>query len=540
MSHPYEADAVYVNAVVHTMDPAQPEADAFAVRDGRITAVGAASDLHGLAAPSAVVDLAGQTVIPGLTDAHTHLAWASDSLNFWTGIHVPPYGDIPSLLGRLREAAAGKAAGEWILGMGNLMHEQRLAERRYPTRRELDTVSTDHPILLRLAGHVHVLNSLAIERMNIPDDVVAPPQGHIGREADGSLDGVFLDAHHVLTLPAFDQQERVEAIAQAARHYFLRFGITAIGDIVSDAWQVRAFQDLKARGLLPLRIGYYPVVPDAVRFDSVLDFSTSSGLGDDSLYFAGLKVFADGGVSAKQGAMHEPYRGTEERGGLGYEEAEFRAIVRACLANRIQLVTHAAGDRSFDFVLDAYEGEIPAAGWDDHRFRVEHVSHPYLTDERIARLRDSGSVGVPQAPHLYSMGDFYAELLGDEKLPLALRLRSMIDQGLTIPGSSDLTGSQPESSNPFLGMWTSVEREAVFGTKYGTSEAITPYEALRSYTIDSAHAINQDHVRGSISAGKLADFAVLDRDLLAIPTGELRDVTVRRTFIGGTEVYSAD
>lgn len=532
------ADTIYTNGRVYTMESPESVASAFAVRNGKFVAVGTAEDVETLVGCGTTdVDLEGRTVVPGMTDAHTHIIWASDLLQFWSAIHAPPYDTMEKLLDRLRQVASATPAGQWVRGIGNLMHDQRLREQRYPTRSELDSVSSEHPIVLRLAGHVHILNSAAIQRMGIDNNVEDPPGGSIGRDAGGELDGTFLDAHAVLTLPDIPERDRLNAIPGLAHDHFLKNGVTAIGDVVSDAWHVQAFQALKAEGRLPLRIGYYPVLRDAISLDSVKEFTASSGLGDHSLYFAGLKIFADGGISARQGAQYEPYQGSKIRGDLGWSEEEFREVVRTSFNQRIQLIAHAAGDRSFDFVLQIFEEEIVGQGWDNHRFRVEHVSHPYLTDERINRLRDSGSIGVGQAPHFYSMGDFWGRLVGNEKTPLALRQRSMIDAGLTIPGSSDLTGSQPESSNPFLGMWTSITRKAVFGAEYGPDEAITPYEALKSYTIDSAHAINQDDVRGSISAGKLADFCVLDRDVLTVTPDEMLETNVLETFIGGSSVY---
>jgi predicted amidohydrolase YtcJ len=535
------ADLVFLGGTVHTVDPDDRTCEAIAVRDGRIQVVGTDEEIRALVGEQTeVVDIAGRTVLPGFTDPHVHLEMASVALGLMTSIHSPPCGDIPAMLDALRAACAERAPGEWVIGQGNLFHDMRLAEKRYPTREELDSVSVDHPIVVRAGAHVTIANSAALEIFGIGLDTETPPGGVIFRDDDGNPTGLFMEMYNYLPIPGFTGEQKREAIPRTAREYFLKYGVTCVGEIVDSVAGVRLFQDLYNSGELPLRIALYARVPKPIDLDALAGTGFSTGFGDDHLYLAGVKVFADGGISARLAATYEPYVGTENTGKLVWDDEELAQIIRTCNESGLQPIIHCAGDRAMDMVTEAYARELEQRPRDDHRWRIEHIGNPFATDERLRRMREVGVLPVPNPPHLYSMGDQFEGLVGTEAKHLSMRMKTLVDMGFRPASASDLTGSHPESSNPFLGMWVMVARQTFFGKQFDRAESLTVREALRTYTLDGAYAVFQDDVRGSIEPGKLADLVVCDKDPLAVAIEELPGIEVEETYIDGVRVWKRD
>ncbi|HLU32110.1 MAG TPA: amidohydrolase [Acidimicrobiia bacterium] len=533
------ADLVLLGGTVHTVDPQDTTAQAVAVRGGRVLAVGSEEEIRSLIAEhTEVVDLGGRTVLPGFTDPHVHLEMASVALGLMTSIHSPPYRDIPSMLDALRAACAERSPGEWVIGQGNLFHDMRLAEKRYPTREELDTVSTEHPVIVRMGAHVTVANSVALEKFGIGPDYEVPPGGVVFRDENGEPTGLFMEMYKYLPIPEFTREQKRDGIVRTARNYFLKYGVTCIGEIVDSIEGVRLFQELQASGELPLRIALYARMPKPIDLAALASTGFSTGFGDDHLYLAGVKVFADGGISARLGATYKPYVGTNNTGKLVWTVEELAEIARICNEAGLQPIVHCAGDRATDLVIEAFAAELARRPRDDHRWRIEHIGNPFATDERLKRMKEVGIVPVPNPPHLYSMGDQFPGLVGEDADHLTMRMKTMFDLGMKPSSASDLTGSHPESSNPFLGMWVMVTRETFFGRRYPADEALTVREALRTYTINGAYAVFQDDVRGSIELGKLADLVVVDRDPLSIPIDELPEIQVEQTYIDGAVVWA--
>lgn len=533
------ADLVFLGGTVHTVDAQDRTVEAFAVRNGHIALAGSNAEVREVVGDQTeVVDITGRTVLPGFTDPHVHLELASVALGLMTSIHSPPYGDIPSMLDALRAACVVRPSGEWVIGQGNLFHDMRLTEERYPTRAELDSVSTSHPIVVRCGAHVTVANTMALEIFGIGPGTDPPPGGLIFADDNGIPTGLFMEMYRYLPIPEFTVEQKRDAIPPTARDYFLRYGVTCIGEITDSVAGVQVFQHLIKSGALPLRVALYARMPRPIDLDSLAATGFGTGFGNDHLYLAGVKIFADGGFSARLAATHEPYPGTNNTGRLVWTEDELAEIIRTCNEAGLQAITHCAGGKAVDIVTDAYAAELAQRPRSDHRWRIEHVGNPFATDERLERMREIGILPVPNPPHLYSMGDQFESLAGSKAEHLSMRMKTMVDMGLRPPSASDLTGSHPESSNPFLGMWNMVARETFFGKRFDRSEALTAREALRAYTIDGARAVFQDDVRGSIEEGKLADFVVCDQDPLTVPDDELRHIEPTETYIDGICVWN--
>jgi predicted amidohydrolase YtcJ len=533
-----QADLILVGGKVITVDGADRIAEAVAVRAGRIYAVGSNAQIKALAGPStAVVELNGRPLLPGFTDCHVHLEVAATALGLMCDLHVPPCKDVPSMMDVLRSKCNETKPGGWVFGVGNLFHDWRLPEKRYPTRAELDAVSTKHLIVLRLGMHITIMNSLAQRTVGLTRDTPTPRGGYIERDADGEPTGLCKDMYDHLGIPDFTLDQKRDAIKRVAHDYFLRYGVTAVGEVTETRRGVRLIQELANSGEMPLRVGLYMWVPRTISLDELLASSLQSGFGNDHVYLAGIKLFADGGISARLAAVHEPYHGTDSHGKLVWSPNELAEIVRRCNEAGLQLMIHGGGDRGMDTIMDAYALELDARPRPDHRWRIEHAGNLFGTDQRLQRMRDYDVVALPNPPHLHSVADHYESLVGPELAKHSMRLKSMKEMGFRMGGNSDLTGSQPESSNPLVSIWNVVSRLTFRGKQLDPAQKLTVMDGLRMYTIDSAYAIGQDRVRGSIEVGKLADLIVLDRDVLAVPEAQIKDVQVDLTYVDGVCVY---
>lgn len=533
------ADLIFLGGKVVTVDPQNRITEALAVRAGLIYAIGSNAEIRALAGPDTqVVDLKGRPLLPGFTDCHVHLETASVTMGMMCDLHLPPCRNIPGMLEVLRQKCQETEPGEWVFGLGNLFHDWRLPERRYPTRAELDSVSTRHKIALRLGMHITVMNSLAYQASGLTRESHTPRGGYIDKAADGEPTGLFKDMWDHLQIPEFTLEQKREAVRRVAYSAFLQHGVTAVGEVTETKVGVQLVQELVAADELPLRVGFYYWVPRTISLEGLLASGARSGFGNDHVWLAGIKLFADGGISARLAATHEPYHNTDTMGKLVWAPEELAAIVRTCNESGLQLMIHAGGDRGMDTVMDAYAAELEARPRADHRWRIEHVGNLFGTDERLKRMRSYKVVALPNPPHLHSVADHYEDLVGPERARLAMRIRTMLEMGFRLGGNSDLTGSQPESSNPLVSIWNAVSRQSFRGKLINPSERITVMQGIRMYTLDSAYAIGQDQIRGSIEPGKLADLAVLDRDVLTVPDDQIKDVKVDLTYVDGVCVHS--
>jgi len=526
------APLLLTNARVRTLDPARTIAESVALRDGRIAAVGDAASVAAAAPEARIIDLGGRAVLPGLIDAHTHLEGTALHLTFYADCHAPPHRDLAGVLGALADHAAAVPPGAWVIGQGSFMLAEKLAEGRYPTLAEFDAAVPAHPALLRAGAHITVANSLALEKLGIDEAYVPPAGGHVERDGSGKPTGVLVELWWPLGLGRFGLPETEEAVAAMAAR-LAGYGVTSLGDQFPSADGLRAYQRLRRTGRLPLRISFTVHCPNPAALRAFLRYGLETGFGDDQLKFGAVKFFVDGGITGAAGAFYDDYRHQPgNRGHLKLEPAEIQEMVREIDAAGCQASVHVVGDRALDLLLDAFAAlPDPAAG----RHRLEHAGHLCMTPERIARIDDLGLIPVVTMPFLSSFGDFLEPYLG-ERAQGAFALRRLLDAGLPVAGSSDSLGAQPESLNPFFGIWCSVARQTYGGNLLAPEEAVTPLEALHTYTTAAAHADWEEDSRGTLEPGKLADLIVCDRDPTEIPTDELRDFRPAATILGGEVV----
>jgi predicted amidohydrolase YtcJ len=525
------SDAVFV-----TMAAGDGPASCMLVRDGRIAAVGSAAQIRAVAAPgAAVVPLGGATVVPGLIDAHCHVCDVG-YLAAGANCGQPSAPDIPAIQARLREAAGRTAGGSWVMGSGYV--EYKLRERRHPTRADLDAAVPGRPaVLYHTSLHACVLNSAALAEAGFSDGQPDPPGGALGRDSAGRLDGVVYEGPMFALfernlrrdLAGMGAAQRMRLIGMAGQR-LAAFGVTSAcdADLRRDAFA--AFAEADEGGVLSQRI-HGLLVHDEV------DWLVASGLrGRHSARLAteAVKIWADGGMSSRTAAIHGTYPVPPYGSGiLFFERDELTEMVRDFDARGFQVAIHAQGDRAIETVLDAYAAVLEAGAGNPRRHRIEHGGALY--PPLAARAADLGILVVSQPGFLSALGDGFAAAFGDHSGQL-YAFRSWRRAGVTVAGSSD---APVITADPLTGIRDAVLRRTDGGQVLGPGECLPARDALGLYTRHAAFAVHREGEIGSLEPGKLADFAVLDANPLAVDPGRIADITVLATVLGGTPVYQS-
>ena len=541
-------ELVIEDAVVVTMAPGAGTARAMLVRDGRIAAVGDPGEIRAAAGPGAeVARLDGATIIPGLIDAHCHVADIG-YLAAGADCSQPSAPDIPAIQARLREASARTPAGSWVTGSGYV--EYQLREGRHPTRADLDQAVPDRPaVLYHTSLHACVLNSAALRAAGFADRQPDPPGGAFGRDGEGRLDGVVFEGpmFALLERNLRDDITRMGAAERArlmerAGQRLAALGITAACDADLRRDTFAAFAEADQAGALHQRI-YGLVVHDQV------DWLLANGLqGRHSgrLATEAVKIWADGGMSSRTAAIHGSYPVPPHGSGiLFFSRDELTAMVRDFDARGFQVAVHAQGDRAIETVLDAYAAVLagtggrhgaagPARRANPRRHRIEHAGamYPALT----ARAAELGIVIVSQPGFLSALGDGFAAAFPGQADQL-YAFGSWRRAGLTVAGSSD---APVISAAPLLGIRDAVTRRTDGGQVLGPGERLTAREALALYTTEAATAMHREDEIGSLQPGKLADFVVLDANPLQADPAQIAGIQVLATVVDGTPTYQAE
>ncbi len=530
-----------VNARIYTGDPSLPRAEAVIAVDGRIVFVGTSDEARRHAPAGAqVVDLAGATVLPGLADAHAHLAgigWRE--LNFdLTGVE-----SLAALQRRLRERAA-KDDDEWIVGRGWI--ESKWSPAAFPSREDLDAAVADRPVVLERAdGHAVVVNSRALAAAGIGRDTPDPEGGEILRDPQtGEPTGMLIDTAMELVLglvPPPTDEELARALETGAARS-VRMGWTQL-QIAGTTWrEIDQLCRLYAAGRIRLRL--YAAIggpgPDAERL-------LAAGRGyrscDPRLTVRAIKLYMDGALGSRGAALEEPYSDAPDSRGLYVTQPdEVLRIAIAGLRSGIQVQTHAIGDRGNRVALDQYERafeSVPAAQRPvaEPRFRIEHAQVVAPADmPRFARL---GVIASMQTSHAISDMLFAPARLGPGRIAGAYAWRSLLDAGATIAGGSD---APVEAGDPLVEFYGAVARrtlEGFAGPDWGLDQRLSRDEALAVLTSGPAFAAFEEDVRGTITPGKLADFSVFSADLMTIPEAGIPEARAVMTVIGGEIAWQA-
>jgi predicted amidohydrolase YtcJ len=539
---------VLVHGTALTMDARDSVAQAIAVRDGKIVAVGTDPQVMKLAgAKTRVVDLHGRTMTPGMIDTHSHYAEAGAEDLF--DIKLDDAASIADIVSGVQKRVAGSKPGEWIQGRG--WDAGKLAERRDISAADLDTVSPNNPVMLvNTTGHYATLNSYALRLAGIDDATKNPANGTIDRDAAGHVTGVLREG--ALTpvrgmVPKFTTEQIEQGILMEIDNLH-REGVTAFKDTAGpEEW--KALHELNEHGRLDervcilLRAGETVASAEHTLEELQEDSPTPREYQHGRLAACGAKIFMDGSAISRTAWSYEPWmrNGAPDAGNTGYPNIDpqvYRQMVRLFHQAGVSVGTHAIGDRAIDWVVDTYaavEKEKPTVG-------LRHsIIHAYLPTDHAVRemavLEKQYDAGFPevQPVFLWWLGNSLSPSLGAERSARAMPLKTYLEHGVRWSAGTDY-GVAPLA--PRYGLWASVEREALDGTHpFGTSETVDVHIALRSYTAWAAPELFLEKQVGTLEAGKRADIAVWDQNPYTMPSMKLKDLKCEMTIVDGKVVY---
>lgn len=531
---PARADLILTNARIYTADADRPFVQAMAVRDGRVAFVGSERSALALRGPSTrVLDLGGKTVIPGMVDAHAHFLGLGEAL---ANVDLTGTRSYEEVVQRVAAAARTAPAGSWIVGRG--WDQNDWGNTAFPTHEALSRAVPDHPVYLtRVDGHAALANAAAMKQAGVDANTADPSGGRVLRAADGSPSGVFVDRAQGLVsraIPAETREQRRDAIV-AAMNEMHRWGLTGIHDAGAGRTTIDIYEELARAGQLQLRT-YVLISDDSSALAHYFARGPQSALYDNTLWIRSIKLYADGALGSRGAALLDPYTDDPNNSGLLVSAPEhIEDVASRALQHGFQVATHAIGDRGNRVVLDAYERAFTAHPTANHRFRVEHAQ--ILSHDDIPRFAELDVIPSMQAVHQTSDMYWAGNRLGVARLPGAYAWRSLLDTGLPIPNGSDFP---VENVNPLLSFHSAVSRQD--GANWPTDgwypeQRMTREEALRSMTLWPAYAGFQEDILGSLTPGKLADFVVLDQDIMRVPAEMILDTNVLSTWVGGRAVY---
>ncbi len=553
------ADLILAGGPVITLDAESRVAEAVAVRGERVAAVGTAAEIEALAGPGTRrVDLAGRAVTPGLMDAHMHFASGGANRLYNLDLSYPNVENIADVQAMVAEQAGRVGEGEWVRGGG--WDEGKLEELRYIRASDLDAVDEGRPVwLMHTMGHYGVANSVALAMAGVTAETADPPGGTIDRDADGAPTGVLKESAMGLVtrliprLGPDEQREGIRALADA----FNAECMTGAKDpgIVQATWD--AYADVLADGDLSVRVFVLwseldGTIEEVRAYAERLAAFTRpyESTGDDRLIAGGVKLYIDGSGGARTAWLHEDWNREftgVDAGNRGYptmDPDELRRRFRAYHDAGLHVSIHSIGDRAIDWTVESFHEALAATPTRGLRHGVIHSNIP--TDralDAMAELQRDWQAGYPEPSPTFTwwIGDTYAGNFGPER---ALRLNpfgSYLERGMIWASGSDYFVT------PFparYGVWASVARRPLLGVygeaPYGTAESVDAETALRSFTVWAAHQMFLEDEAGTIEAGKYADLAVWDRDPLAVPTDELRDMVCEMTVFNGEVVFERE
>jgi predicted amidohydrolase YtcJ len=524
------ADLIVSGATFHTIDPAYARVEAMAVRGDRILGLGRATDIEAFAGPATRrIDARGLTVTPGFIDAHSHPLLFNEAVS--VDVNVRTISEVQTLL-------AGQAdrtpPGRWV--QAHMYDDTKFEEGRPINRDDIDMVVQSHPVMVRhRGGHTGVVNTRAFELAGVNDSTPDPKGGRFFRE-NGRLTGKV--AEHAMDVfqavgewPAVDRETNRRGATLMSRR-MAATGLTSTTDAFGrdDAWV--AYVDALARDELHFRLAFMPG-GNAPIYGTMKDMGIRSGFGNDMLRVGAVKYAADGSASERTMRMSTPYEGTDDFGILTMSQAKIDEAVDDAVANGFRIGIHANGDVTIAMVLDAYERVLERWDGANPRFRIEHCS--LVNDELLRRIKAAGVVPTPFYTYAHYHGNKWPDY-GPARMNSMFAHRSFLDYGIPVAPASDFT---PGPYEPMMALQSMVTRKDMQGRVWGERQRISIEEALTICTMNGAYASFEEHEKGSLTPGKLADFVLLDSDPVRQDPDALQQIGVVATYLGGRPTYEA-
>lgn len=540
-----KADLVLLNSKVYTLNPDAGEAEAIAVKDGVILFVGSNDQVRDLVGDSTeVLDMSESYIYPGFIEGHAHIMGIGANIINVDLMQARSYEEVVRMV---QERAAVTPAGEWIIGRG--WHQDKWDEvpelmfNGFPTHHPLSEAVPDHPVLLSHAsGHASLANAAAMNLAGVNKSTPDPEGGEIFRDVSGQPTGIFNEMAEKLIvekLPLKSAEYKSDLLERAIQEC-LSNGLTGFHQAGSDQADVALFEQFASENKLKLRLHVMLSGADTTLLKTYFASGPRSGLYDQHLNIRSVKLYADGALGSRGAWLLEEY--SDARGVHGHNVTpmdQIEDVVMRAAGSGFQVCTHAIGDRGNREVLNIYEKALeryPEIA-QDHRFRIEHAQHIHPDDiPRFARL---GVIPAMQAIHMSSDRPWAIDRLGRERIENGAYMWSeLIDNGSVIVNGTD---APVEPVSPLASFYASVSRKTLKGTPeggYEPAQKMTREEALKSYTLWPAYGAFMEASVGSVEVGKLADFTILDRDIMTIPEDEILKTKVKMTIIGGEVVYA--
>jgi predicted amidohydrolase YtcJ len=527
---------VLLNGKVVTLDENETIAEALSAKLGKITAIGTSAEIREWVGPDTeVIDADGRTVIPGLIDSHAHLTRSASrrSLDLSEEAGIISIADIQR---KISEKAKTIPEGMGIFGSGE--DDYKLAEKRHPTRWELDEAAPSHPVIIStVGGHFSIANSKALELAGVTRGTPDPVGGEFDRDSEtGELTGGLHESAVGIVRRAVPVDRRQpsredhEAAMEKLLHELAATGLTCIYDNVGRS-QINAVMSLKNKGRLPIRFRV------DIGIDNFEELSTIGmthyPFGDEWVKICGLKFFFDGAISARTAYVSEPYLHKQDFYGVLATTPEIAAqrILDAYAAG-CRISAHANGDRAIEMYLDIMEEAQTKHPREDPRNRIIHctVVNPAI----VNRIKSLDMLPTIFGAYPYYHGDKLLPAFGEKRLESMFAARSFLDAGIKVAAHSDY-GASPY--RPLMGIHALVNRTTKSGKAVGASQKVSVKEALKLYTVHSAYQSFDEDTLGSLEVGKYADMVVLGADLLTVPKDTIIDIPVHKTIVSGKLVF---
>jgi hypothetical protein len=534
-----DADLVVINARVYTMDAAAPRAEAFAMNAGRFVAVGSTAQIRGLIGKrTQTFDAKQMTVVPGFTDCHNHAGGTTLLYEVLVGNPFEvEFVTIASIVDKLRAKARQLPAGTWVEGYFH--DDTKVKDKRLLNIHDLDQVSTEHPVVVRhRGGHTSFYNSKALELAKVTKETPNPPGGTFDRDANGELNGRVTDLarsvfNGVGTRPSFTPEQRAQRERDGIAHIskqFARYGLTSVHHEGGD---LTAIQEVRARGDLHHRVSYEA---SGRVLDSMMASGIMSGFGDEWIKFgATAEHTVDGSFSERTMALSIPYPNVQPpyTGNITETQGDLNAWVERVHRAGIQVNCHANGDVAIDMYLTAFERAQQLAPRADARPKITHCT--LINDDLVRRMKALGAVPAMFTTYAYYNTDKFP-FYGEDLMKRSMAFRTLLDAGIHAAAGSDFS---PGPFAPLMGIQGMVTRTGWDGTTWGANQRVSVDEAIRINTLNGAYASREESIKGSITAGKLADYVVLADDPHTVSQEKIKDIQIVRTVVGGSTAHQA-
>ena len=532
-----EPDVVVYNAKVYTMDVAAPRAEAFAIKGSRFVAIGSTADIRALAGKKTqTYDAQQMTIVPGFTDTHNHAGGTTLLYEVLVGNPFEvEFVTIDSIVQKLRAKARETPAGTWVEGY--FFDDTKLKDKRALNAKDLDLVSTEHPVAVHhRGGHTSFYNNKALAMARVTKDTPNPAGGTFDKDASGELNGRVTDRargvfNGVGTRATYTAEQRAKRERDGIAHIskqFARYGLTSVHHEGGD---LAAIQDVRARGDLLHRVSYES---SGRVLDSMISSGIASGFGDEWIKLGATSEHTvDGSFSERTMALSIPYPNSQPpyKGNVTETQDDLNAWVERVHRAGIQVNCHANGDVAIDMYLTAIERAQRQAPRADARPKITHCT--LINDDLVRRIKAVGAVPAMFTSYAYYNPDKFV-FYGEELMKRCMAYRTLLDAGVPAAAGSDFS---PGPFAPLMGIQGMVTRTGWDGKTWGANQRITVDEAIRVNTINGAYASHEESLKGSITEGKLADFVVLADDPHTVNVEKIKDIQIVRTVVGGAMAY---